>query len=223
MTATVEHPAETAVAVLDVSIHFDGAGRRNWPMQAVTRAFGGRAPYELLATLPASGPGSVERVTVQERSRDGGTCTYTEYRLSALAAYTAAVALLDPDSVVRGYFARQLTGAAPADEPERDYAESDSEGDELGDPEDRPIYLSDYLYAASGDAEYAERYRSAFGKAVKAAYLAEHGVRPPTSTVDIDGREAQVCQYTEADRNVIDAAWAEFRFRNRVGAKPLSA
>jgi hypothetical protein len=39
MSAAAEHPAETAVAVLDVSVHFDGAGHRNWPMQVLTWAF----------------------------------------------------------------------------------------------------------------------------------------------------------------------------------------
>ncbi|BBY53985.1 hypothetical protein H7J07_04955 [Mycobacterium koreense] len=201
MTDTAALP-DIATAVLDATRRVDDSGRVSWPLSAVTSAIGARAPHDVLAQLPGTGPASVDRVEVRESTGGDVLHTYIELRLSALAAYIAAASLLGPDSAVRRYFADRLAaeggGAA-------------SSADVDADARDRPLYLSDFLVEVTGDADYADRYRSAFGKAVKAAHIEAHGTPPPVETVDVDGREAQVCQYTEADRDLIAEVWEGFR------------
>ena len=56
-----------------------------------------------------------------------------------------------------------------------------------------------------------------FGKAVKAAYIAENGVEPDEYPMNLtNGQVRHVKAYTEADRPLMERVWAE-KFAAKVG------
>ncbi|MFZ2239805.1 MAG: hypothetical protein WAV90_09720 [Gordonia amarae] len=196
----------TAVAVLMATAVPDLDGSRSWPLPVVAAVLGVSADDVESALRDGAATPSV--VEIEEFHGYGRRVVRSESRLSALAAYTAAV-LLGGDGAghrsARDYFAAQLTNVRTPVE----VVDAES-GPDAADGDGR-LYLREYLVdATGGDLDTADRYVSVFGKAVKAAYYERHGHCPPTETVDFDGRQAQVCVYHEADRELVDEVYASY-------------
>lgn len=77
------------------------------------------------------------------------------------------------------------------------------------DPAKRPLTVSDYFTERGMSEDDARPYVSRFGRAVKGLYVAKHDREPETTDRFVNGSTRRVKAYTEADRGLFDAAWAQ--------------
>lgn len=91
---------------------------------------------------------------------------------------------------------RHLGARMLGEEPEEDHSA-------------RPITVGEYLEDRGVTATAARKLAPTFGKRLKARYLALHGETPGTSRRFVDGAHRDVAVYTEADRGLFDAVWAD--------------
>lgn len=77
------------------------------------------------------------------------------------------------------------------------------------DPAKRLLTVGDYLAEQGVTSTAARRIASNFGKKLKAAYYRRHGEFPGISLRFVDGAQREVAVYTEADRDLFNAVWAE--------------
>lgn len=77
------------------------------------------------------------------------------------------------------------------------------------DPAKRLLTVGEYLDDQGVTATAARKLAPKFGKRVKAAYVRKHGTVPGTSRRFVDGAQRDVAVYTEADRDLFDAVWAD--------------
>lgn len=75
------------------------------------------------------------------------------------------------------------------------------------DPAKRPLTVGEYLDDQGVPRSEARRISGRFGKLLKAAYVARHGVEPPVVERFVDGALRRVAGYTEADRPLFDEVW----------------
>jgi hypothetical protein len=92
--------------------------------------------------------------------------------------------------------AREVAARALGEEPDQD-------------PATRPLTVGDYLSDQGMAAAAARKLAPTFGKKLKAAYVRRHGEIPRTAPRFVDGAQRDVAVYTEADRDLFDAVWAE--------------
>jgi P22_AR N-terminal domain len=76
-------------------------------------------------------------------------------------------------------------------------------------PGARLLTVSDYLADQGVSAKAMRKLAGVFGKKLKAAYVRRHGEIPRTAPRFVDGAQRDVAIYTEADRDLFDAVWAE--------------
>lgn len=73
----------------------------------------------------------------------------------------------------------------------------------------RPLYVQDYLREKNLSADRLRRVAGAFGKKVKASYIARYGRAPEQYLLNLsNGQVKSVNAYTEADRDLMDDVWA---------------
>lgn len=126
----------------------------------------------------------------------------TREQLDAIAetAQKQAAVLRMLDGIVDPHWleskARHVAARALGEEPEED-------------PLARPITVGEYLDDQGVTAAAARRLSPNFGKKLKAAFIRRHGEAPGTARRFIDGAQRPVAVYTEADRDLFDAVWAE--------------
>ena len=73
----------------------------------------------------------------------------------------------------------------------------------------RPLYVQDYLREKNLSADRLRRVAGAFGKKVKASYIARYGRAPEQYPLNLsNGQVKSVNAYTEADRDLMDDVWA---------------
>ena len=75
------------------------------------------------------------------------------------------------------------------------------------DPAKRPLTVGEYLDDQGVPRSEARRISGRFGKLLKAAYVARHGVEPPVVERFVDGALRRVAGYTEADRPLFNEVW----------------
>ncbi|WP_245664812.1 phage antirepressor N-terminal domain-containing protein [Nocardia grenadensis] len=78
-------------------------------------------------------------------------------------------------------------------------------------PAQRHLTISGYLEDRGIKGKAERTIRSSFGKLVKAEFVKQHGREPGRAVRLIDGTEREVFAYTEADRPIMDAAFAVLR------------
>lgn len=85
------------------------------------------------------------------------------------------------------------------------------------DPQSMPLYTQDFLRDKNLSRNKLRSVMGNFGKAVKAAYIAENGVEPDEYPMNLtNGQVRHVKAYTEADRPLMERVWAE-KFAAKVG------
>lgn len=76
--------------------------------------------------------------------------------------------------------------------------------------EHRILYTQDYLKAKNLSHARMRSVAGVFGKRVKQAYIDRHGCPPQKYPLNLpNGQVREVNAYTEADRDLLDAVWAE--------------
>lgn len=75
-------------------------------------------------------------------------------------------------------------------------------------PEDRPLTVGEYLEDQGVPDAEARSMSPGFGRRLKAAYVARHGVDPPKVDRFVSGALRSVHGYTEADRELFDQVYA---------------
>lgn len=79
------------------------------------------------------------------------------------------------------------------------------------DPGRKPLYTQDFLRSKNLSSKRLKSVAGVFGKRVKKAYTEARGVEPQKYPLDLtNGQTRDVLAYTEADRPLMDAVWAEF-------------
>lgn len=92
--------------------------------------------------------------------------------------------------------AREVAARALGEEPEPD-------------PATRLLTVGEYLTDQDVTAKAQRKLAGQFGKKLKAAYVRRHGEIPRTAPRFVDGAQRDVAVYTETDRDLFDAVWAE--------------
>jgi hypothetical protein len=225
MLTSTEHKGETMIAMLTVLALPDTYGNATWATSSLFAVWGvsdiRRAEESVVkvAELLDSRSGNVMYVDVSETFDDGSFRTRRETRLSALAAYTLATVFADVFPGAGGESVRFFAGALSASQasvvaPTVDgYDTPFSASAPLSDV----IVLRTFLYGKSGSWEFADRFKSTFGKALKAAYHEEHGTFPPVADVEVsDDYTAAICQYRTSDLPLIERTFNEWNARRAV-------
>lgn len=76
------------------------------------------------------------------------------------------------------------------------------------DPQELPLYVSDYLKSKGLPTTLVEAKASGFGKRLKARYIVEHDREPEQFHQELpNGTIRKVYAYTEADRPLFDSVW----------------
>lgn len=78
------------------------------------------------------------------------------------------------------------------------------------DPATRFLTVAEYLGEQGLPAVEIRKLSPTFGKRLKLAYIARRGEPPGKSLRFVDGAQREVFVYTETDRDLFDAVWAEF-------------
>ncbi|GGK61067.1 hypothetical protein Sme01_02690 [Sphaerisporangium melleum] len=78
------------------------------------------------------------------------------------------------------------------------------------DPATRFLTVAEYLEEQGVSGSEVRKLSPTFGKRLKLAYVARRGEPPGKSLRFVDGAQREVFVYTEADRDLFDAVWAEF-------------
>lgn len=76
-------------------------------------------------------------------------------------------------------------------------------------PQAMPLYTQSYLEEIGLTTDQAKACRAYFGKAVKAKFTERHGKAPAKTPQEVNGSVRSVYAYTETDRDLFDAAWAD--------------
>jgi hypothetical protein len=76
-------------------------------------------------------------------------------------------------------------------------------------PGTRLLTVGEYLDELAVTGKAARKLRPTFGKRLKAAYISRHGRPPAMSRRFVDGAQREVAVYTERDRDLFDAVWAD--------------
>lgn len=90
--------------------------------------------------------------------------------------------------------ARHVAARALGEEPEIEHAR-------------RPLTVGEYLEEQGVSGPALRSLSGPFGKRLKALYVDRHNVEPPTVDRFVDGALRKVSAYTEADRDLFDAAF----------------
>ncbi|TXH11171.1 MAG: hypothetical protein E6R04_03155 [Spirochaetes bacterium] len=170
-----------------------------------------------IVDLLTLGSGNVVHVDVSENFEDGAVRVRRETRLSALAAYSLLTVhtSLFPGADVEDvrFFAGVIAASkSPVIAPTADGYDAPFAASA---PPSNVVVLRTFLYQKSGSWDFADRFKSVFGKALKAAYRAEHGDFPPLANVEVsDDHTASICQYHTADLPLIERTYAEWSARH---------
>jgi len=81
---------------------------------------------------------------------------------------------------------------------------------------DRTLMIESFLAEKGLTRRDAERYRSAFGRRLKALYVLEHGAEPPKDVRRVNGRDIPTFVYYERDRPLMEHVWSEY-YAERMG------
>jgi hypothetical protein len=134
--------------------------------------------------LDETGPAAEARVRVLDAERDRA-------RAGALAALKGIVD--DKHLEEKG---RILVGQIMGETPEIA-------------PQAMPLYTQSYLEEIGLTTDQAKACRAYFGKVVKAKFTERHGKAPAKTPQEVNGSVRSVYAYTETDRDLFDAAWAD--------------
>lgn len=131
---------------------------------------------------------------INPRATDEQLATIISRAKAQAEVLTALAGIVDPKWLEAK--ARHVAARALGEEPEVPF-------------EDRPISVGEYLEERGVKKARQRSIAPKFGKRVKAAFLAKYGREPQKVDRFIDGATRSVFGYTEADRHLFDAVWAD--------------